>query len=206
MIVGIVGHVFRQKRIDGAWHDFAGQARAGKDTAAKVLTSEFGFIGRGFADPIREFIASAQGVSVAQIEAQKNTQLHGAQDGVTVRRAMETLGTEWGRGMIGADFWIRWAVRDWSRIERAGADVVVPDVRFHNEIDAIVRAGGKILQIIRLTEPGWDGGADLAHPSNQRLSLFTVPHETIVNDGTLDDFRAKVRAWAEKQDAMRGEE
>jgi hypothetical protein len=50
---------------------------------------------------------------------------------------MQTLGTEWGRNLIADDLWVKSAIR------RAGdLRTVITDVRFPNEMEAVVAAGG----------------------------------------------------------------
>ncbi len=84
---------------------------------------------------------------------------------LTARRALQTLGTEFGRS-ADRDVWIRYAVRTMvPRIAAGGAysrrfgivgtgrfvthGVVIPDVRFENEADAIHAAGGKVIAVHR---------------------------------------------------------
>jgi hypothetical protein len=53
--------------------------------------------------------------------------------GITPRRLMTSLGTDWGRNMIGDDLWLRMADY-WLQLQRRfSARVVILDVRFENE-------------------------------------------------------------------------
>jgi hypothetical protein len=63
--------------------------------------------------------------------------------GKTPRFAMQTLGTEWGRDLIGKNFWVGTAMR-----RAGGQPSVITDVRFHNELDAVVEAGGVNVGIV----------------------------------------------------------
>jgi hypothetical protein len=61
--------------------------------------------------------------------------------GVSARRLMQTLGTEWGRDTVGADFWLKvWTRRARSAIYAHAAPptqdlaFIVDDVRFPNEV------------------------------------------------------------------------
>ena len=68
--------------------------------------------------------------------------------------------------------------------------VVIPDVRFKNEVDAIRTAGGKIWYIDR---PGAGlAGAAGAHASENSLGDEFNPDAFIKNAGTLDDFKATI--------------
>ena len=95
---------------------------------------------------------------------------------LTPRYALQQLGTEWGRDCYD-NIWVDYAMRiakklmtgeasysvkgglDYTFSEHTGrpVGVVIPDVRFKNEADAIRRAGGKIWRIIR---PGAGLGGD----------------------------------------------
>src|SRR5690606_24735571 len=77
--------------------------------------------------------------------------------GASPRKMMQTLGTDWGRQMIGEDIW----VKAFARIN-AGKQVVVPDVRFENEAD-IVRANGILIHLVGR------GGIEGDHVSENKL-------------------------------------
>lgn len=96
---------------------------------------------------------------------------------LTPRYALRLLGTEWGRTCY-PDTWTNLAVETAKRIfdgmmysQTRGfyqedifpvSCVVIPDVRFKNEIDFIQRGGGKVVRIIRPVDR--QGSVDL-HPS-----------------------------------------
>lgn len=95
--------------------------------------------------------------------------------GVTARRLMQTLGTEWGRA-IRPDLWVRLAMGAAETSVRLGQPVVIDDLRFKNEADAILRAGGIL---VRIERPGTDSGA--AHVSEGALEDYEFTHR-ITND------------------------
>lgn len=82
------------------------------------------------------------------------------------RVALQTLGTEWGRACY-ENTWVDATIRDAKRVLEGRADysksagifattsdwaptgVVIPDCRFRNEIDAIHKAGGKMVRLRR---------------------------------------------------------
>lgn len=65
-------------------------------------------------------------------------------NGHTPRYAMQTIGTEWGRGIIGDSLW----VNAWRSTLPKG-NIVVDDVRFENEADAVRELGGVVVRIVR---------------------------------------------------------
>ena len=61
----------------------------------------------------------------------------------TVRYFLQTLGTEWGREKIDENFWIDMSLM--KAYERVSSGyIVVEDVRFRNEADAILNLGGTV--------------------------------------------------------------
>ena len=62
---------------------------------------------------------------------------------------MQTLGTEWGRHMIGKDIWVNlWRNKAYNHLDM-NCNVVADDVRFHNEVEVIKEMGGKIIKLHR---------------------------------------------------------
>jgi hypothetical protein len=141
---------------------------------------------------------------------------------LTPRYALQQLGTEWGRDCypnVWIDYALRVAKELEARVEygdswhdpqgyaaRSGlvplnenpdlpheiSGVVISDVRFRNEVDAIKKAGGKVVRIIR---PGAGlEGAAAQHRSETEQSA--IPAELFdycaINDGTLGDLPREV--------------
>jgi hypothetical protein len=103
---------------------------------------------------------------------------------------LQSLGTEWGRGMVHDEIWIRIAMEHASQHLTVGRCVVITDVRFDNEAQAIVNAGGEVWRVER---PGWRCLADDAatHQSEAGVSDHLITR-IIDNSGSLDDLRAEL--------------
>lgn len=103
----------------------------------------------------------------------------------TVRHVLQTLGTDWGRRMIGQDLWVDvWR----GKVKRLMIDyhVVVDDVRFVNEADMVMEMGGLMLRVVR---PG--AVVTGTHPSEGALDNFPFT-ATIRNEGSVEDLCNKV--------------
>ena len=139
---------------------------------------------------------------------------------LTPRHALQQLGTEWGRECFkhtwvdytlrihsvlqGGDFYYdqHTGLRHWASVEsswvKAKVNVVVPDVRFVNELERIQQAGGKVVRVKRhyQTLPGFFAG----HLSE--TELLNVPDEkfdfVIQNLGTLEDLYQAVDIMMEE--------
>ena len=107
--------------------------------------------------------------------------------GKTARKAMQTLGTEWGRNCIEFDLWAKMWMKSARRLIESGcSSIVCDDVRMYNECDAIEKLGGLLIYVQR-------PGIATADGHFSELHIENLPyHYKIVNDGDLDDLRAKV--------------
>lgn len=134
---------------------FTGLAQSGKTTCAKWLVDKFGFGLLSFAAPLKRMLATL--VTVHDKEATPDVLC-----GKTVRHAMQTLGTEWGRQLIGPDIWIRAAQAEYERVRLAGVPgVTCDDVRFDNEAELVQKLGGIVIELER------PGQARMAHVSER---------------------------------------
>jgi hypothetical protein len=164
----------------------AGPIGSGKSTIAGILTSQFGFSRVRFAGPLKNMM-TALGLSVRQVDGDLKEVPSDLLCGKTPRHAMQTIGTEWGRDLIGNDLWINaWK----ASVERlpGNSAIVVDDVRFPNEADAIREAGGVLLMVTRgVTEAALAG---VPHASE----VFDFdPDCHIVNNGTIEHLEGHVR-------------
>lgn len=104
---------------------------------------------------------------------------------VTGRQFIQHLGTEAHRDIFGQDFWIDAVLSGYS--DSHAEILVVTDVRFANEAQAIKNVGGEIWEIVR---PGVEI-ADSDHCSEAGLAAEYVDR-VIVNAGDLFDLEAIV--------------
>lgn len=166
-----------------------GKKRVGKDTFAAVLVEEFGFARVAFADPLKEMALAID----PYIQAEHSYRLsdavdvlgwEGAKDAYPeVRRFLQRLGTD-GVRQFDEDFWVRAGMRAAAakrrpmrlntsdgRAATAPRPVVITDVRYPNEADAIREAGGTLVRIVR---PGVDDGD--THASETALDGYAVDY------------------------------
>lgn len=188
----------------------SGLAGSGKDAVASILVSERQFCRVALADPLKRACADWFGWSHEQLWGP--SELRNVEDfnwdGLTPRKALQTLGTNWGRAMH-PDVWVRQALFVFQQLSTRGsysytperglvypngnghrfAGVVIPDTRYPNELAAIRAAGGTVWRIVR-------PGAGLTGEAGAHASETSVRDEdcdlVIVNDGSLDDLKRKV--------------
>lgn len=174
-----------------------GKKRSGKDTIGNYLVNNKNFIKYNFADPIKRGAMQLFGFTSDQVFEDLKDVVD-PKWGVTPRKVLQILGTEifqydmpkhipelekFGRG-----FWIE-RFKQWYQLNKS-SNVVICDVRFQHEADAIIALGGIILQVERTSDYNTD-----EHPSEKEMDLIDVPKKIIKNDGTLNQLYDKVETW-----------
>ena len=161
----------------------AGRARSGKDTVANFIIAAIGGYRYSFADPIRAMLVPL-GVDMSDPYWQTRKEDVIPALGVSPRRMMQTLGTEWGRNLINPDLWI---IMAHQRLLQNGPGMVIPDVRFENEAAWVRKHGGWIIHVIRP-----EAKAVEAHASEDGIEIQDTDAQ-IFNSGTLEELQLSVR-------------
>ena len=176
--------------------------QSGKTAVAYEL-QQHGYISVSFAGPLKRMLGiflSSAGYGHDRIEnmlfEEKEEKI--PEFGVTPRHLMQTLGTEWGRDCIGPDVWVDvWknSVQKWLV---GGLNVVVDDLRFPHEWDAVKSLDGECWSITRPrgkypppTDPSTAGARD--GPGFDRR---------LINDGDLPNLYNQVASELANQPAL----
>ncbi len=196
----------------------SGKKRAGKDTVAqmikeKALASGFTVVRRALADLLKEECAKAiaeeadhYDLSYENILKEMNT------DGVKerYRLLLQWWGTEFRRQMCSEDYWVR-AMRLWIECHTVSDEmtqpgypspkqmILIPDIRFPNEVEMVKQLGGLVLRIQR---PMTDFEAG-NHPSECALDNFKDWDGIIKNGGNLETLQRQVLLWAENKNGLK---
>ena len=129
----------------------SGYARSGKDTVANILVEEHGFAKMAFADKVRELALEINPWTLTD-DWPRATPLKSlvehrgweeAKQYEDVRRTLQRVGMA-GRNILGRDVWIHALLGKWD-----GGDLVISDVRFQNEFNAIKYLGGVVWRVER---------------------------------------------------------
>jgi hypothetical protein len=117
---------------------------------------------------------------------------------VSPRRALQTLGTDWGRA-LGESLWVNATLDTLPE-----GHTVICDVRFPNEVEAIQARGGKVIRLRRGEAAVWDrwdmaaiGEASCPHYSETALLDYTGFDYTIDNTGTLETYYTALKGVLE---------
>jgi len=163
-----------------------GRKQSGKDTFYNVALERIGNVKRvAFADPVKQELAEALGVIPEEIEFNKKR----------YRKALQLWGTEIRRELFGRDYWIKRArlIIGGLAYNDPNALIIVTDVRFPNEAEAVRDMGGVIVKVIR-KRPFWTRVKSMfkrEHASERLVDTITADY-TIHNNGAECDYWRKV--------------
>jgi hypothetical protein len=168
-----------------------GNAGAGKDTVADHLVANHRFVKVSLADPLKRICRDVFRFSDEQLwgpsemrNAPDSNWSRPSGEPLTPRYALQRLGTEWGRD-CSPDVWVRYAFGIAEDLFKGGrvytqmggvqatatyapTGIVIPDVRFLNEVNAVRSMGGQVWRIKRSSGPQLEGMAGL-HASETEL-------------------------------------
>lgn len=192
---------------------------SGKGTVADIISGKHRFKKLAFADPLKDAVSTVFGWNRALLEGdtkdsrefrERKSKRWSNRFGydVTPRLMLQKMGTEAGRDVFHKDIWL-YALED--RINNE-THVVVPDMRFPNEVAFIKRMGGITLRVRRGEEPAWWDTAlyqnyvGIGPEDKESLMNKHFPHVhfsewawigqtfdyTIENNSTLDDLEKSV--------------
>lgn len=166
-----------------------GRIASGKSLAASMVPDA---VVIQLADPLYQMVSVIVGEPESMLRDRKRKERVIPWLGKSPRQLLQTLGTEWGRTLIAEDVWITLMRRRVNALAAAGHEtVVIADVRFDNEAQAIRDMGGEVWRIVR-------DRADMAEPDHASESGISpdLIDRTIDNRGTIDDLRKAVVAIA----------
>jgi hypothetical protein len=204
-----------------------GISGAGKDTTADLLVQDHGFVKVSLADPVKQIARRVYAFSDEQLWGPGQAKVapdkrYPRPDGsfLTPREALQSLGTEWGRGCY-PNTWVELGIRTAHELlldggvslqyshqlgihkrqdglrgrTRSVIGVVIPDVRFKNEVAAIKESGGLLVKISR-PGAGLPGALGLHSSETEQASIPDSAFDKVLqNTGTIEDLRLMVDAF-----------
>jgi hypothetical protein len=171
----------------------SGYAQSGKDTIANHLINKYGFTRVAFADPIREAvynlnpkinIGDMNGVYLATAVDRlgwDNVKVESEE----ARWLLQRMGTEVGREMFGENFWVDQAMKKALEHDK----VVITDVRYPNELKAILGHSGAVWRVIKDSV-----GAVNKHASETALDDYNFEY-IIFNNDTIESLYESVDSF-----------
>lgn len=175
-----------------------GPAGCGKDTVRQLLERHHNFHGMAFADPLRDMLhALFEGCGIPleymTERSMKEMPIPGLR-GLSYRRLVQTLGTEWGQGLDRL-MWVNLAsvrLADWY--SQSSRPVVISDLRFHHEAAWVRDCGGVIWRVLRDVAP-------VRHHESE-MQLHAISHDVAIdNTGTVGELLENIEAALERYKA-----
>lgn len=171
-----------------------GRAGSGKDLVKSIIKDKIypNYSTVRFADKLKQAAEVMFGWTQEQIEDRDFKEAIDPVWGFSPRKAMQLLGTEYGRGLR-EDLWIH-SVRVLLQ-SPSTEGLIVSDVRFDNEAEFIRENGGTLLHIQR---PNGDETALSTHASEIPVTILPSD-KVIINDGTISELTQRVALALNKE-------
>ena len=164
-----------------------GYAQSGKDTLAGMLIGLHRYDNRAFADPIRKLLYETNPLVKDDYRVKGVVDAYGWDRAKVefpeLRNLLQTLGVG-ARHVFNDQFWVSQGLSGLA----AGDKIVITDVRFPNEADAIKDLGGQIWRVKRLGISAVNG-----HVSETAMDGYKVD-QIFINNGSIEDLMALLQA------------
>ncbi|WP_406138823.1 hypothetical protein OH828_14480 [Streptomyces anulatus] len=170
-----------------------GKARSGKDTVAKRLIQRFAYTRVAFADPLRMMALDVDPIVCAQSHYRLKAIVEdigwdrAKEDYPEIRRILQNIGQT--VRDLDPKFWLRQGLDKIEVADRWNLPVVVTDVRYRNEVRALVNRDFLTVRILR-DGAGLSGDSG-KHDSETELDGFECDR-VISNDGTVAELNTIV--------------
>ena len=160
-----------------------GYAQSGKDTLANILVEEHGYTRIAFADKIRNFLYEVNPMVGCSPTGYLQDLINlvgwdAAKQEPQVRRLLQDMGVG-ARKLFGEDFWIYEALKTVVPTNK----IVIPDVRFTNEAEAVENYGGQVWRIKRTGVTAVN-----SHVSEHELEGYPVD-QIFTNNGSIEELK-----------------
>ena len=174
----------------------SGAIGAGKSDVAAYLADTLSYTHLSFADALRDAASVFFDIPVYELRDRKTKEVVHPVWGITRRRMLTLLGNDVARDMVRSDFWIIkmqnkiYELQQYATDKQIPSKIVIDDVRYDNEKDAIIEAGGHIIIINRPNNQHY------VHSTNaSEKGISVCDNCTIIqNDGTLEQLYTNVRS------------
>ena len=163
MIIGICGH-----------------KGSGKDYLANILKQYTNYKITHFADPIKDILCEVFKISKDELNKLKNDE-NTKILGTNMRSILQTFGTDVMQNMFGKRVWVDLVLKE--------DNLIIADVRFQHEVDAILEKGGFI---IKLDSPCLDSHISESGIDKIPDSCFKYIFDNTKKDSSILEFAYKV--------------
>lgn len=167
----------------------SGKIGSGKDTCASYLVQNYSFQQRSFAYNLKHVVSIITGTPLEDQFTIDGKNKHLSQFNRTIGELQQYIGTELFRNQLHTDTWVMSLMNTINPKDL----VVISDVRFPNEADAIIERGGIVIRLegdpAKIRE---NSNRDLTHISETALDNYPRFHTVIHNIGTVDELYMQI--------------
>jgi hypothetical protein len=186
---------------------------SGKDTIADYLIKEHGFIKMSFASKLKDIIAimfgwprdKLEGLTKEDREWREQVDYWWSKTlkmpQLTPRYVMQYFATDLFRNKFHPDIWVKIVENELNKLLEQGTNqnIVISDCRFENEINMIIRLGGKIIQVYR-DPPYWfhkyrqgENPNEIRYIHRSEIEWIRCYRDyDVENDGTIEELHQKI--------------
>jgi len=166
---------------------FSGLAGAGKTTAANYFVEQ-GFKKDAYARVMKQAVSQLFSIPIEKLlgDAEQKNQVD-LFWGLSYRQILQRFATEACRHTFGDDFWEKVM---WSHHRNMDYNLVIDDVRFPNEAEAILKRGGIVIEIVCPGIKQMDHVSEIPLPE----SLISV---RVINEGTIKSLHLTLKCVME---------
>ena len=175
-----------------------GSKRCGKDTVANYISENYGYTNVKFAGKLKDICKTLFDFTDDQVEADVKDAVDPRYN-KTPREILQFFGTEMMQfklqeflPSVGRLFWARNLLESTKN-----TSIIISDMRFIHEADQVIAYDPKAL-IIRVKRPT-QTLMDDTHVSETEVNNLPF-HETIDNDGSIENLHEKIRAIMQKHE------
>lgn len=174
----------------------AGRIGSGKTEVAKYLEESHGFVRDAYAKSLKRAASEAFGVPLTKFYAsQAERRELDPYWGISYREMLQRFGTNAMRRTFGGDFWVDALWVNYKDLSALDIDLVIEDVRFPEEAEAVLSRGGAVIEVLRPeAEPEpipWWKFWEREHPSERPLDDQWVSYR-VINDGSIEQLQLTI--------------
>ena len=167
---------------------------SGKSTIGNHLIDSYGFTRESFASSLKDAVAVLfhWDRNLLEGDTEESRSFRETPDPywsehlggtITPRIILQEMGTEVMRETVHPDFWILSLMK---KLQANTSDIVITDVRFPNEVEAIRKLDGFIVNVVRPPMPDWFlDVSDWNTLRRNNITPITSEEDVIFNLGTL---------------------
>ena len=172
----------------------SGKAGSGKDTVAAIIKALLHGEGQkvkrfSMADPLKRGCAELFGIDINDFYDRDKKEEVNKYWGKSPRELLIFVGTDLLRDQFDERVWVKRASLEINKLIERGYVVIIPDIRFDNEVDFVEEFGGVMINVIR---PNGSDVKEIKHKSEAGVKR-TDKTIDILNDSDLDSLQQKIK-------------